>query len=129
MAGWTMTPRFDLAAALHPADLPDQILLWMAKVTGAVLGSAISIAYVLPKGRREAAIRFLTGVSVGIVFGPVVSASLAERFGVTSQLTRFEIALMGAAGASLAAWWGLGAVARVIGRLGRASKEEGRSGK
>ena len=112
MAGWTMTPRFDLAAALHPADLPDQILLWMAKVTGAVLGSAISIAYVLPKGRREAAIRFLTGVSVGIVFGPVVSASLAERFGVTSQLTRFEIALMGAAGASLAAWWALGALRR-----------------
>lgn len=112
MAGWTMMSRFESSAALVPAELPDQILLWMAKVTGAVLGSAISIAYVLPKGRREAAVRFLTGFSVGMVFGPVVSTGLVQRLGLADDLSRFEVALMGAASASLAAWWALGALRR-----------------
>ncbi|WP_244530587.1 DUF6107 family protein [Salaquimonas pukyongi] len=112
MADWMTMPRFDVSLSWLPAELPEQILLWMAKATGAVLGSAISIAYVLPRGRREAAVRFLTGVSVGIVFGPVVSTSLVRRLGLEDGLSRFEVALMGAAGASLAAWWALGALQR-----------------
>ena len=107
-----MMPRFDPVVSATPADLPEQAWLWVARVSGAILGSAISIAYVLPKGRREAAIRFLTGVSIGIIFGPAASAGLLRRLGLAGDLSRFEVALMGAAGASLAAWWALGALRR-----------------
>jgi len=37
--------------------------LWLAKVAGAVGGSAISLAYILPHGRREAASRLRSGWS------------------------------------------------------------------
>lgn len=35
--------------------MTDAAWLWTAKATGAVAGSAISLAYMLPRGRREAA--------------------------------------------------------------------------
>ena len=44
-------------------------LLWGAKAVGALAGSAISVAYILPKGRREAAVRFAIGMVSGLVFG------------------------------------------------------------
>ncbi|MGB7285482.1 MAG: DUF6107 family protein, partial [Salaquimonas sp.] len=96
-------------------DLPEAAWLWVAKGVGAVLGSAISIAYVLPKGRREAAIRFITGVILGISFGPTSGAKIASYFDVSDQLSKFEIALMGATAASLCAWWALGLIRGALG--------------
>ena len=42
---------------------------WAAKGAGAVAGSAVSLAYVMPSGRREAAARFAAGVVMGLIFG------------------------------------------------------------
>ena len=50
-------------------DISGTAWLWAAKGAGAVAGSAISLAYILPQGRREAAVRFAVGVVCGLVFG------------------------------------------------------------
>lgn len=97
-------------------DLPETAWLWAAKVFGAILGSAISIAYVLPKGRREAAIRFAVGVSIGFVFGPLVANQISEYFGLNSALSKAEMFLMGSSLASLCAWWTLGILQRLAQR-------------
>ena len=47
--------------------LTDDVWALIAKTAGAVCGSAISLAYVLPRGRREAALRFATGLVAGMV--------------------------------------------------------------
>ena len=83
-----------------------------AKAAGALSGAAISLAYVLPKGRREAALRFLTGFAAGMVFGYPAGLKLAAMLGLSGQLSAAEIAMCGAAASSLAAWWALGALAR-----------------
>ena len=49
-------------------DLSHAAWLWAAKGLGAVAGSAISIAYLLPRGRREAAIPFAVGGVAGLRF-------------------------------------------------------------
>lgn len=103
--------------------------LWFAKGAGAVAGSAISIAYVLPSGRREAAIRFGVGVACGLVFGGAAGLRIAAGLGVERQLGPFELMLMGSAAASLFAWGAIGFVLRLLGRNGGAiwivEKEEG----
>ena len=86
--------------------------VWIAKLAGAVAGSAISLAYVLPKGKREAAARFLTGISAGIVFGLPAGHWLSQYLGITEYLDEFELALMGAAFASLSIWTALGLALR-----------------
>lgn len=89
-------------------DFPDTIWLWAAKTVGAILGSAISIAYLLPKGRREAAIRFAVGVSIGFIFGPLTANQLSDYFILKNALSKAELFLMGSSLASLCAWWVLG---------------------
>ena len=42
-------------------DVVSPLALFGAKLAGAVGGSVISVAYLLPNGRREAMARFLTG--------------------------------------------------------------------
>jgi high-affinity Fe2+/Pb2+ permease len=100
---------------------PPAEAFWLlaAKFAGAVLGSAISLAYVLPKGRREAALRFFTGVAAGMVFGAAAGLKIAEYLGVSGELSRLEITMTGAAAASLCAWWGLGVLARLADRIAR----------
>ncbi len=93
-------------------SMPDGVALLLAKLTGAVAGSAISIAYMLPKGRREAALRFFTGFAAGMVFGYPAGLKLASLLGVAGELSRSEVAMCGAAATSLAAWWALGLLAR-----------------
>lgn len=106
--------RFDLSFAELPMhDLPETVWLWSAKAFGAILGSAISIAYILPKGRREAAIRFAVGVSIGFVFGPLVANQLSQYFDLNSALSKAEMFLMGSSLASLCAWWALGILQRL----------------
>jgi len=102
-------------------DVMEAVLIWLAKGVGAIAGSAVSIAYLLPNGRREAAIRFAVGATCGLVFGGAAGVKIATELGISSRLGAAETALMGAAAASLCAWWALGLIARRFGagRLGR----------
>jgi len=93
-------------------DLTQAGWIWLAKGAGAVAGSAISLAYILPKHRRDAAIRFAVGVVCGMIFGGATGLKLSERLGLTAKLGPAEIMLMGAAGASLCAWSAIGLLLR-----------------
>lgn len=97
--------------SIHNSD--PHSALWIAKFIGAFAGSAISIAYVLPKGRREAAIRFATGVTGGLVLGTTVGAYVSHELHIDKILTEFEVVLMGSSIASLFLWWAIGLVLRV----------------
>jgi hypothetical protein len=88
--------------------------LWAAKGAGAVAGSAVSLAYMLPAGRREAAIRFAVGVVSGLVFGGAAGMKIATELGLAGLLAPWEVSLVGAAAASLSAWWALGLVMRLM---------------
>lgn len=95
-------------------DLSQTSWLWIAKGAGAVAGSAISLAYILPHGRREAAARFAVGVVCGLVFGGTAGLKIASDLGIARQLGPTEMMLMGSAAASLCAWWALGFVMRAF---------------
>lgn len=90
--------------------------LWAAKGAGAVAGSAVSLAYILPQGRRDAAARFAVGVVCGLVFGGTAGLKIAVELGVDELIGPAETMLMGSAAASLCAWWVLGAVIRLLKR-------------
>lgn len=93
-------------------DFSEAAWLWAAKGLGAVAGSAISLAYLLPHGRREAAARFAVGVVSGLVFGGTAGVKISKELGIADVLTAFEMLLMGSAAASVSAWWALGFVMR-----------------
>ena len=95
----------------------DAAWLWLAKGAGAVVGSAISLAYVLPSDRREAAIRFAVVMACGLVFGGTAGLKIATELGIAGALGSGELMLMGSAAASLCAWWGLGLLMRTIGHM------------
>lgn len=92
---------------------------WAARLIGATAGAAVSLVYLLPKSRREAASRFVTGLSCGLIFGAPTGLWLAERLGIGSALSGVETLLAGSAAASLCAWWVLGALTRVAARFGQ----------
>lgn len=92
--------------------MTDAVWIWTAKAGGAVAGSAISLAYMLPANRREAAIRFGIGVTSGLVFGSTVGLKLATELGIEESIGTHELVLMGSAAASLCAWWVLGLLLR-----------------
>ena len=99
-------------------------MVWAAKGAGATIGSAISLAYLLPRGPREAAIRFAVGATTGLVFGSTAGLWLAAKLGLHGQLPETELALVGSAAASLTAWWALGALQRFS---ERAARDDGRA--
>lgn len=107
-----------LGQSLIPV-VPEQVWLLIAKTIGAIAGSAVSIAYLLPSGKREAALRFAIGLTAGLVFGSAVGLKLADQLGIGDRITAFETTLSGAAVASLCAWWALGVLSRVAGRIGK----------
>lgn len=107
------------------ADPLSGLAFWSAKLAGAVAGSAISVAYLLPRGRREAAARFLIGIVTGLVFGAPAGLSLAAHLGLSEALDPSELVVMGSAAASLCAWWALGALARFCAALFREGAERG----
>lgn len=86
--------------------------LWLAKAVGAIAGSAISLAYVLPHGMRDAAIRFLSGVAGGLVFGTPIGVHIAKQMQIDDLLSDAEITVMGAGVASLGLWWAIGIALR-----------------
>jgi len=98
------------------SELPEQVWVFIAKTVGAVCGSAISIAYLLPSSKREAFLRFVIGITSGVMFGTFVGIKLAEQLGIKEHLSKVEMALSGAAMASLCAWWALGVMARIAKR-------------
>lgn len=102
-------------------EISDPGWLWLAKGAGAVAGSAISLAYILPSGRREAAVRFAVGVVCGLVFGGTAGLKIAAELGIERLIGPSEMMMMGAAAASLCAWWVLGFVMRALdgNRIGR----------
>lgn len=93
--------------------------LWAAKGAGAVAGSAISLAYMLPANRREAGIRFAVGLACGLVFGGAAGVKIARELGIADALGPAETMLTGAAAASLTAWWAVGLVIRWLRRQAR----------
>ncbi|KQZ12952.1 hypothetical protein ASD44_01870 [Mesorhizobium sp. Root554] len=95
-------------------DISEAAWLWVAKGAGAVAGSAISLAYILPHGRREAASRFAVGVVCGLVFGGTAGVKIASELAVEAMLGPLELMLMGSAAASLCAWWALGFAMRAF---------------
>jgi len=116
--------RASIGVNLPFSDLPDSVWLVIAKGLGSILGPAVSLVYILPRGRREAAIRFAVGVSVGILFGPAVGAWLIDSLGLADSLTRLELVLTGSAAASLCAWWGLGVLRRIFESRAEARKSK-----
>ena len=94
------------------ADPISPLALIGVKLAGAAAGSAISVAYLLPSGRREAAVRFAAGSVMGFVFGGPAGLMMAEHLGLGASLAPAELALMGAASASLCAWGALGVLSR-----------------
>jgi hypothetical protein len=95
--------------------MTDAAWIWLAKAAGAAAGSAISLAYMLPRNRREAGIRFAVGLVSGLVFGGSAGLKIAAELGIGVALSAAEIMLMGSAAASLCAWWALGLVMRSFG--------------
>jgi hypothetical protein len=93
-------------------DLAPAASLWLAKAAGALAGAAISLAWLLPKGRREAALRFIASATAGLVFGSTAGLAVAVRLGIAEMLTPQEIVLMGSALASLSIWWAIGFAVR-----------------
>jgi Family of unknown function (DUF6107) len=98
-------------------DFAPAASLWLAKIAGALAGSAISLAWLLPKGPREAALRFLASMTAGLVFGATAGLAVAERLGISASLGDHETVLMGSALASLSIWWAIGFALRFAGKL------------
>lgn len=101
------------------SDFSNDAGLWATRAIGASAGAAVSLIYLLPKNRREAASRFLTGLACGVIFGGPAGLWLADHLTLEGQLSSSEIMLSGSAAASLCAWWALGVLQRLAGRLGR----------
>lgn len=97
---------------------PDPAML-VARVVGAVAGALVSLVYMVPRGAREAAARAIAGIVCGLVFGGPAGVALAYWMGVSEMLSPSETLLTGSAAASMSAWWGLGALARIADRTGR----------
>lgn len=110
--------KSELPSALH--NLPEEAWIFIAKAVGAICGSAISIAYLLPSNRREAFLRFAVGITIGMIFGTSAGLKLADYLKIMERMTAVEIALSGGALASLSAWWGLGVLSRLASRVGTA---------
>ena len=91
-------------------------VLLLAKAIGALAGSLVSLAYIMPRGRREAAIRLLVGLVTGLVFGGTAGVKIADMMDLLGKVSVFEITLMGATLSSLCAWWGLGVLRRMADR-------------
>lgn len=101
------------------ADLGNDPGDWAVKVLGAAAGAGVSLIYLLPKSRREAASRFITGMSCGLIFGTPTGLWLEARLGIGGMLSGPELMLAGSAAASLSAWWVLGVMSRLAERYGK----------
>ncbi|MCC0030623.1 MAG: hypothetical protein H6891_10615 [Brucellaceae bacterium] len=82
------------------SDMSQTALVWMAKGTGAAAGSALSLIYMLPVGRREDAARFCTPASSpGWRFRPTAGLPSPEGQVIVSAWRRRNWSAMGSAAA------------------------------
>ena len=79
--------------------------LWFSKVAGSIAGAIISLFYMPPHGRREAAARFVVGIICGIVFGGAASVKITKALALEAVLGRTELMLIGSTSASLRKTW------------------------
>jgi hypothetical protein len=100
-------------------DLGSEPGVGIATILGSTAGAGISLIYLLPRTCREAASRFLTGMSFGLIFGEPMGVWLTTKLGIEGELSGSKVMLAGSAAASLCAWWVLGALAGVAGRYGK----------
>lgn len=100
------------------ADFVHDPGLWATRVIGACAGAGVSLIYLLPNGRREAACRFLTGLACGLIFGGPAGVWIGRVLDISEDLSGADTMLTGSAAASLCAWWGLGLLARLAARYG-----------
>ena len=110
------------------SGIPEGALLGGAKLAGAISGSAVSLAFMVPASKREAALRFAVGTVSGLLFGGVAGLKLASELGLTGQIGPFEMMLTGSALASLCAWWSLGVAARIARQWSQDRNEDGKNG-
>lgn len=103
---------------VDPAAPASDLVVWAARMVGALAGSAISLAYLLPRRRREAFLRFGVGVAAGLVFGAPAGIHLVRWLDMRDEVTRLELNLIGATLVSLCAWSALGIATRVMRRHG-----------
>jgi predicted MFS family arabinose efflux permease len=68
------------------ADFGNDPGLWAAKGIGAAAGAAVSLIYMLPKGKREAASRFFTGLSCGLIFGGPAGLWIVTKLDIAGSL-------------------------------------------
>ncbi|OAE38320.1 DUF6107 family protein [Agrobacterium tumefaciens] len=98
------------------SEFANEAGIWAARITGAVAGAGVSLVYLLPKSRREAASRFITGVSCGMIFGGPIGLWIVQQLDIAGALSGREIMVAGSAAASMGAWWGLGVLVRIAER-------------
>lgn len=102
--------------------------LWAERLAGSSAGAAVSLIYLLPENRREAAGRFLSGLACGLVFGGPAGLWLQHVLQLGEALSASELMLSGSAAASLSTWWGLGVLSRLSSRYGKLADGSGRRG-
>jgi len=100
------------------ADFGNDPSLWAAKGIGSAAGAAMSLVYMLPKGKREAGSRFFTGMACGLIFGGPTGIWIVAKLGIGGNVSGIEVMLTGSAASSLLAWWALGAAVRMAERFG-----------
>lgn len=93
-------------------------VVWLARVIGALAGSAISLGYLLPRRKREAFLRFGVGVLTGLIFGAPAGIHFVRWFEMRDDVSRVEMNLIGATLVSLCAWSALGIASRLMRRNG-----------
>jgi Family of unknown function (DUF6107) len=99
---------------------------WSARGAGAVAGSSVSLIYLLPKQRHQAASRLVVGIICGLVFGQAAGEKLVQFMALEVHPKEFEVVLMGAAAASFASWWSLGFLVRLIEKSASAPDKKSR---
>lgn len=108
----------------NPVWSSETFWLWIARLAGAIAGSAVSVAYMLPGTKREAAIRFAVGILCGVIFGSAAGILMAEKLNLPDSFGKSELMLTGSALASLAAWSALGIFFRFIEKVKLAHNKE-----
>ena len=73
------------------SEFANEAGIWAARITGAVAGAGVSLVYLLPKSKREAASRFITGVSCGMIFGGPIGLWIVQQLDIAGALSGREI--------------------------------------
>jgi hypothetical protein len=98
------------------ADWTTTLTEWSIRSAGAIAGSSVSLVYLLPKKRHEAASRLIVGILCGVIFAKAAGTKLVQIMALDVAPAALEVTLMGATAASFASWWLLGLLVRTLNR-------------